>query len=639
MLGIEPGVSLPGDVESIATADFVRHRGPITCAAGLPAGDAVLTSGYDSAVALFHLDTQGVELLGYHRHLVNRITISDQGTRAASSSSDYTIGIWDIPGRRLQRLLLGHSDDVEDFAFIDERTGVSASRDHRVIVWDLESGAILRLLEGHEKDVLSVAYCDGKVYTSGDDMTLRQWDLQSGATTRIWGPFQQETDTCAIDPLHRRAILGCDDGCIRLFDVETGELIRETRAHSNGIKKVAASPINGDILSAAYDRRVVVWDARTFEKKAELEHFPSMWERSLNWSPNGGTVFAGTFDGTVLQWDARTGRRLVHISGSNRRTERQRGYELGNACFNDVSAGANGEIALVSDDGYIRTGRLTPERTEWTGKTEPGQGRILMNAVTVDSCRGRVITGAHNHTLFIYRFTGGGLEEEHAAPLNEGPINCIRIANHLGFEGEAFAACYSGAVLRISADGQIKGRIGVHEGAVKSLRIHPTLPVGVSCGADGLMLSWSLDGRLIERFPGHTAIIDDVDIDPSGEYVASVSRDFKLNVYRFADGRLLHSISLGRRSPKSVCYPDSATVMVGDYWGTVIRVDLAAGALSRKTIARNGISSLAYSDGYLIAASYDGGVYLVRPEDLAVVQTLRAMTQRLEGAATASLGS
>ena len=45
---------------------FVRHRGPVTCVAGVPGTDLVVTSGYDGAVALYDLTGGTVELLGFH---------------------------------------------------------------------------------------------------------------------------------------------------------------------------------------------------------------------------------------------------------------------------------------------------------------------------------------------------------------------------------------------------------------------------------------------------------------------------------------------------------------------------------------------------------------------------------------------
>lgn len=609
-LAFSPGSQLD------APGRFTRHFGPVTCAAGIPGHRAAVMSAYDSAVSWVDLETGTIELLGYHDHLVNRIVVNRDGTRAASCSSDYTVCLWDLESRRPMRVLRGHSDDVEDFVFADDQTGISASRDHRVLVWDLETGAVKQTLERHEKDVLAVDHADGRIYSSGDDMTLREWDLGSGELLRTWGPFEVETDTCAIDPRRHRAVLGADDGRIYLFDTRSGEPLHRIDAHSSGIKKVAVSPTSGDILSAAYDQRLLIWDAETFELAVELDPHAATWERSINFSPDGREILAGTFDGTLVHWDAASGRKLAEI-----------GTKGGNACLNDISANAAGDLAVVSDDGYVRLARLTPDEAMWTAKVEPAAGRVLMNAVTLVG--DRVLAGAHDHKLHLFRRRGDTLSDEIAVALAEGPVNCIRVAQVPGYEGDCFVACYSHAVVRVSPAGEVKGKICLHDGAVKALRLHPERPLGVSCGADGLLLSWDLEGNLLERFPGHMAIIDDVDIDPSGTLIASTGRDFTLKVYDLASARMLHSLDTGRQSPKSVCFWDRETVIVGNYWGYLIKADLAGGPVTRSRIGPNGISSLARSGEYLVAACYDGAAYLVRPADLAVVRELRAMTQKV----------
>jgi WD40 repeat protein len=599
---------------------FSRHRGPVTCAVGIPNTRKALTSGYDGAVALFDLDSGAVKLLGYHGHLVNRINVNREGTRAASSSSDYTIFIWNLETLTVERVLRGHGDDVEDFAFADGDIGVSVSRDQRILLWDLSTGAVIRTIEEHEKDVLAVVAHGGSIYTSGDDMTLRQWDLSTGHMRRKWGPFEHETDTCAIDPVLGRAVLGCDDGIIRVFDTHSGELMREIPAHASGIKKVCTSPATGDILSAAYDQRIRIWDALSLEPKTELDKVPITWERSLNWAPDGQSILAGTFDGTALEWDASTGRLIAELGRGD--------SAPGNACFNEVSAGAD-VMAVVSDDGYVRLASLTPLHSEWLAAIEPAAGRVLMNAVTLDDESGIVMTGAHNHRLHIFDLAQGELRNEIAIALGEGPINCIRVAHHSGFDGDAFVACYSGAIVRVGRDGEVKGRITAHDGAVKALRIHPGLPVGVSGSADGSLIVWDLDGATHRHLAGHTAIVDDVDFSPSGDLIASAGRDFVLKIHRMHGGALVHAIRIGRQSPKSICFVDETTVVIGDYWGDLIRVDLRTSRVSRARIAENGISSLARSGEHLVATSYDGAIYLVDPHALQVVNTLRAMTQRV----------
>lgn len=606
-------VTAPPHIQS-----FPRHRGPVTCVAGIPETHAVVTSGYDGAVGWFDLDSGNVELLGYHRHLVNRVVVNPSGTLAATPSSDYTIGLWDLKAKRLLRTLYGHSDDVEDFAFIDETTGASVSRDWRVLVWDLTTGSILRVLEGHQKDALSVVYYDGRLYTSGDDMTLRVWDLETGTLVHTWGPFECETDTCAIDPLYDRAILGCDDGCLRLFSILNGRLAGEIRAHSSGIKKVAVSPVTGDILSAAYDQRVLVWNASDLSLKTSLEVQPATWERSFNWSPDGSRILAGTFDGTVLEWDPQTGKCLAETGGE----------PGGNACLNEVAGSRTGELVTVSDDGVVRTGRLTRQGGHWVDSIIPTSGRILMNAVTMDDAYGLVVCGAHNHKLHIFDHRDGQLTGAAEFALGQGPINSVRISRHPDFERDVFAACYSGAVVRLNRQEGVKDVFHPHDGAVKALRLHPEQPIGVSCAADGTVVSWDFSGALLQRFLGHMAIVDDVDIDPTGNFLASSGRDFTLKVYSLQDARLCHSVCLGRRSPKSVCFWNEETVLIGNYWGELVKVHLPTEKVSRQQIARNGISSVAKQGDHVVAVSYDGAAYLVSPADLSVLQTLRAMTQR-----------
>ncbi len=631
---------LPGQLDE---PRFDRHRGPVTCVAGIPGRAAAVSSGYDSAVAVVDFESGLIDLLGYHRHLVNRVIVNASGSLAATCSSDYTVGLWDLKNLTPLQLLQGHWDDVEDFAFVDDNTGISVSRDRRIFIWNLTTGAIKRVLEKHDRDVLSVEYAKGKIYSSGDDMTLRQWDLESGELLRTWGPFEVETDTCSIDPLFDRVVLGSDDGNIRIFDCNSGTALHQIVAHRSGIKKVAISPINGDILSAAYDQRILVWDAETFELKLELESHAATWERSFNWAPDGRSILAGTFDGTVLRWDTESGRRISELGGES--------MPAGNACLNDVDCDSDGLTVLVSDDGYVRLARLSVAGSTWKESVEPVSGRMLMNAVclverhSAESIEKLVLAGAHDQKLHLFRLADDSIRDHEIMQLNEGPINCIRVArtesdsgigrhaNECAGVNEAFVACYSGSIVRVPLNGfpnsdRIR-KLPIHNGAVKSLRLHPQGLSGISGAADGSLFSWNFDGSIIHRFSGHTAIVDDVDFNPAGTSLASVSRDFTVNIYQHDNGVLQHSILLGRESPKCVLFWDEHTVIVGNYWGDLWRVSLPDEKVTAFRIAINGISSLARCGHHIVAVSYDGSVCLVDPVAMSVVNRIRTMQQKL----------
>jgi toxoflavin biosynthesis protein ToxC len=187
---------------------WTRHLGPVTSVAHVPHTRTVVTAGYDGAVGLFDLEQGTARLLGHHQHLVNHVTVDRSGRWAASSSSDYTIQLWDLRRGGVGRVLRGHSDDLEEFCFADDHFGVSAGLDGQVIVWSLQTGAIVNVLKGHDGYVKAVAHHAGRIYSAGFDRTLRVWDLRSGAPLHTFGPFKLHTDSCAIDAPRGRVILG-----------------------------------------------------------------------------------------------------------------------------------------------------------------------------------------------------------------------------------------------------------------------------------------------------------------------------------------------------------------------------------------------------------------------------------------------
>lgn len=266
----------------------------------------------------------------------------------------------------------------------------------------------------------------------------------------------------------------------------------------------------------------------------------------------------------------------------------------------------------------------------WVSETDPPAGRVLANAVAIDEECGLVVVGAHDHTIHLFELRGGAVDRGTTVRLGEGPVNAIRVSQQAASKGQLFCACYSGAIVRVGRDSEILGTIKVHEGAVKSLCLHPTEPVGVSCSADGALLAWDFEGRLLRRYPGHMAIVDDVDIDPEGRCIASVSRDFTAKVYDFTDGRLLHSFALGHRSPKGICFWSPNAIIICNYWGAVIRIDLASGTMIERQIAQNGVSAINRCGKHVVVVSYDGSAYLLDPQTLEPAASLQTMTQRLQ---------
>jgi WD40 repeat protein len=586
-----------------------HHRGPVTGTAAVPGTRHAVSSGYDSGVGLVDLDARTIRLMGYHDHLVNGVCVSPSGRIAATSSSDHTVGLWDCSRAERFGELSGHTDDVEAFAFIDEQTGVSASRDHSLIVWDLSTRQPIRRFEGHDKDALSVDYMHGTVISSGDDQLVRLWDLASGEQVHQIGPFGFEVDTCAADSARQRLIVGCDDGHVRTFNL-SGSLLSDHHVHSSGVKRVAVDVASGRVLSSAYDQRLLIFDPSDSSPPQELGRDASVWERSLSWTGDGTHVLGGTFDGNVVEWD------LDHDTFTTS------GDGVGNSCLNDVAA-CDGDLATVGDDGIVRLIRVQPNAASQITAIVPTSGRVLMNAVALDAHR--IATGSHDQNIFVIDRTHH--DQQIRVNLHAGPINSVRFVTFAGRD-HLVAATYSGDVILVDIEALSYTTIAHHGGAVKAVAVTPQGDI-VSVAVDGSAQHSSLAGKQLSVAQPHEDIINDVAISPSGELCATVSRDFRICLMRLAPGlEVIGNHPLPPMSPKTVRFASEDLVIIGDYWGGITSLSLATGRIIRRDLASNGISSLALTPSWMAASSYDGAVYLIDPNSLAMVGQERLMYQR-----------
>jgi WD40 repeat protein len=199
-----------------------------------------------------------------------------------------------------------------------------ASDDRTVWVWDSDRRNVVALLSGHQSAVTTVAFSpDSRRLLSGSqDSTIRLWDPENRKMIRSIeiGPRPQEVfqtrlvTSVAFAPDGRHAVsahgtylsrkqefVPGTDNNIRLWDLETGQLLRQFRGHTMAVSSIAFSPCGRRILSASLDGTVRLWSA---EQGTELHcfrgHTDSVW--GVACSPDGRHALSGSADQTVRLW-------------------------------------------------------------------------------------------------------------------------------------------------------------------------------------------------------------------------------------------------------------------------------------------------------------------------------------------------
>ena len=84
---------------------------------------------------------------------------------------------------------------------------------------------------------------------------------------------------------------GSRDNTIRLWNPETGELLKTLRGHTEGINSLVFSGDGGTIISASRDDTIRIWDVESGELLQTLEeHRDNV--ASVILSPDGATLAA-----------------------------------------------------------------------------------------------------------------------------------------------------------------------------------------------------------------------------------------------------------------------------------------------------------------------------------------------------------
>lgn len=192
---------------------------------------------------------------------------------------------------------------LDNVVWSPDGTTLAVSNQTRVLVYTYADGALdplPRTLEGHENMVTGLAYSpDGALIASGSSESIRLWDTATWETTMTLGDSGYRL---AFSPDGTLLAAGKSDGMIRLWDVASGEVVREWAGHSAEVNGLAFNVDGTRLVSGSADRAINVWDPATGERVTSLTaHGRSV--KVVAFSLDGSVMITSGDDGIIRVWN------------------------------------------------------------------------------------------------------------------------------------------------------------------------------------------------------------------------------------------------------------------------------------------------------------------------------------------------
>ena len=110
---------------------------------------------------------------------------------------------------------------------------------------------------------------------------------------------------------------GGADRLVRLWDIETGRLLRSLRGHTADIRSVIFTPDGQTLATASEDRTIRLWNPNTGESKKLLFTRYDHNVVSLSLSPDGLMLARGSHNKDIKIWEVTTGTELMTLLGKD----------------------------------------------------------------------------------------------------------------------------------------------------------------------------------------------------------------------------------------------------------------------------------------------------------------------------------
>ncbi|MEL6222686.1 MAG: serine/threonine-protein kinase [Cyanobacteria bacterium J06627_8] len=171
-------------------------------------------------------------------------------------------------------------------------------------------------INGHSSWVTDVAMSPvtNTFATSSLDDSVKLWNLQTGELMLTLNGHDKGVNTVAFSPDGKLLLSASDDRKVIVWNAFSGQMIRTLTGHMRDVTALAISPNGQFLMTGGEDRSIRVWQLATGKLLKTPFGVMSM-VKALCTTPDGQLFVSAGLDKTVRLWSMQTAERMMELSG------------------------------------------------------------------------------------------------------------------------------------------------------------------------------------------------------------------------------------------------------------------------------------------------------------------------------------
>ncbi|PSR16420.1 hypothetical protein C8255_17940 [filamentous cyanobacterium CCP3] len=429
---------------------------------------------------------------------------------------------------------------------VHEKAGIFAAGDSfgAIHIWEIDKFGrhkVFRkkqIIKGHISNVWALQFAKNTNFliTASDDRQIKIWNIESGELIKTLEQHSSWVASIDLDCSGRILASGGGDNTIKLWMLATGAMLRNLEGHSQSIHAIKFHPANSDILvSGSSDNTIRIWDVESGNCLQILKgHYDSIF--SVSFSLDGNLLVSGGADKEIFLWD-------VSDLQNCKLLQSWKGHDddISSISFHPIEKGI---IASASHDSTIKiwnTEKVLQE--DFQPIYVLNEPTSWIHSITFSPDGNKLFCGCEDQAVYIWESSKIRQIKPYAIDSLKGYSMWVH-SLALNSTGSILVSGYSDYMVRLwdAKTHKLLNTLAGHQGNVFCIACNPKNEnTFASASYDFTVKIWNSLTSESRNLIGHSSWVLSVAFSHDGNFLASGSADKTVKLWSVSTGDCIHT--------------------------------------------------------------------------------------------------